>query len=310
MRPRVLNVLQESALSPAELTLATTLQGQLARTGSEGLYLDIPSLGYRLWLDDLADRYGVRVRPGDLWKTLEQSRVAGYVLFRQGTSSVNVATTLAGLTGAVAIEESLEATAIRSGLRKVLDVRDKDEQWVWSNYSHRLRHDVVIEQKEDWPERLRDYATMAGAFAFFDGNSAFRAEVVGALDDDATVIGWGDAANGEDTFIGPNSDSRREGDPGRPRAQPVRAVGDPRGPDLATRSGGHATAGSGRALRDLPDHGWGQHPVDAWRLPDRPPVVRQRPARQGRPGLGHLTVLGGPRPFGDALVLRPVRPRW
>ncbi|MFC5263490.1 GxGYxYP domain-containing protein [Kribbella qitaiheensis] len=206
-RPRVLNVLQESALSPAELTLATTLQGQLARTGSEGLYLDIPSLGYRLWLDDLADRYGVRVGPGDLWKTLEQSRVAGYILFRQGTSSVNVATTLAGLTGAIAIEESLEATAIRSGLRKVLDVRDKDEQWVWSNYSHRLRHDVVIEQKEDWPERLRDYATMAGAFAFFDGNSAFRAEVVGALDDDATVIGWGDAANGEDTFIGPNSDA-------------------------------------------------------------------------------------------------------
>jgi hypothetical protein len=48
---------------------------------------------------------------------------------------------------------------------------------------------------------------MAGAFAFYHGNSAFRAEVVGALDDDATVIGWGDASNGEDAFIGPNSDA-------------------------------------------------------------------------------------------------------
>ena len=46
---------------------------------------------------------------------------------------------------------------------------------------------------------------MAGTLAFFDGNSDFRAEVVNALDDDATVIGWGDASNGEDAFIGVNS---------------------------------------------------------------------------------------------------------
>ena len=207
VRPRVLNVLQESSLTPAELTLATTLQGLLARRSGEGLYLGIPSLGYQFWLDDLVDRYGVRTQPGDLWKTIWRARVDGYLLFRQGTASVNVATTLAGLTGAVAIEESLEATAIRQGLRKILDVRDKDDRWVRDHYWHRLRHDVAIEQRADWSERLRDYATMAGAFAFFDGNSAFRAEVVGALDDDATVIGWGDASNGEDAFIGPNSDA-------------------------------------------------------------------------------------------------------
>lgn len=206
-RPRLLNVLQESALSPAERTLATTLQGHLARRGGEGLYLDIPSLGYHFWLDDLTTRYGVRAQPGDLWKTLGRSGISGYVLYRQGTPSVNVATTLAGLTGAVAIEESLETQAIQKGMRKVLDARDKDDRWVLDNYWRRLRHDVAIEQKEEWPERLRDYATMAGALAFYDGNSAFRAEVVGALDDDATVIGWGDASSGEDAFIGPNSDA-------------------------------------------------------------------------------------------------------
>jgi hypothetical protein len=204
--PRLLSVLLEDSLSPAERTLATTLQGLLARRGSETLYLNIPSLGYQIWLDDLVARYGVQTRPGDLWKTVRGSGVGGYVLFRTGTPSVNVATTLAGLTGAVAIEESLEALAIRNGLRKVLDVRDKDDRWVLDNYWPRLRHDVAIEQRADWPERLRDYVTMAGTLAFFDGNSAFRAEVVDALDDDATVIGWGDASNGEDKFIGPNSD--------------------------------------------------------------------------------------------------------
>jgi hypothetical protein len=205
LRPRVLNVFDEEALTPPERTLATTLQGLMARRSGESLYLNLPSLGYQYWLDDLVSRYGVRTRTGDLWKTVGRSGVRGYVLFRTGTPSVNVATTLAGVTGAVAIEESLEADAIRHGLRKVLDVRDKDDRWVVDNYWPRLRHDVAIEQKTDWPERLRDYATMAGALAFFDGNSDFRTEVVGALDDDATVIGWGDATNGEDAFIGPNS---------------------------------------------------------------------------------------------------------
>ncbi|WP_405067973.1 GxGYxYP family putative glycoside hydrolase [Kribbella sp. NBC_01510] len=204
-RPRLLNVLTEDSLSPAERTLATTLQGLMARRGGESLYLNIPSLGYQFWLDDLVSRYGVRTRTGDLWKTVSRSGVDGYVLFRTGTPSVNVATTLAGLTGAVAIEESLEALAIQHGLRKVLDVRDKDDRWVVDNYWPRLRHDVAVEQRTDWPERLRDYVTMAGTLAFFDGNSDFRAEVVNALDDDATVIGWGDASNGEDAFIGVNS---------------------------------------------------------------------------------------------------------
>ena len=204
-RPRLLNVLTEDSLSPAERTLATTLQGLMARRGGESLYLNIPSLGYQFWLDDLVSRYGVRTRTGDLWKTVSRSGVDGYVLFRTGTPSVNVATTLAGLTDAVAIEESLEATAVQAGLRKVLDVRDKDDRWVFDNYWPRLRHDVAVEQRGDWPDRLRDYVTMAGTLAFFDGNSDFRASVVDALDDDATVIGWGDASNGEDAFIGVNS---------------------------------------------------------------------------------------------------------
>lgn len=247
-RPRLLNVLQESSLSPAELTLATTLQGQLARRGGEGIYLDIPSLGYHFWLDDLADRYGVRTRPAtDLWKLVRQSRVDGYILCRTGTPSVNVATTLAGLTGAVAVEESLEALAIRNGLRKVLDVRDKDDRWVKDHYWHRLRHDVAIEQKEEWPERLRDYATMAGAFAFFDGNSAFRAEVVGGLDDDATVIGWGDASNGEDTFIGPNSDVGVKAIPAD-HARNLSVLSGIREDRLIQRGGG-----GGRALEPEPD---------------------------------------------------------
>ncbi len=204
-RPQVLNVFAEDTLSLPERTLATTLQGLMARRGGESLYLNLPTLGYQHWLDGLVSQYGVRTRPGNLWNTVRRSGIRGYVLFRAGTPSVNVATTLAGVTGAVAIEESLEALAIQNGLRKVLDVRDKDDRWVFETYWPRLRHDVVVEQRADIPERLRDYVTMAGTLAFFDGNSEFRADVVDALDDDGTVIGWGDASAGEDAFIGVNS---------------------------------------------------------------------------------------------------------
>jgi hypothetical protein len=246
-RPRVLNVFDENSLSLAERTLATTLQGLLARRGGESLYLNLPGLGYQYWLDDLVSRYSVRTVAGDLWKTVGRSGVRGYVLFRQGTPSVNVATTLAGVTGAVAIEESLEAVAVQHGLRKVLDVRDKDDRWVFENYWARLRHDVAVEQRADIAERLRDYVTMAGTLAFFDGNSDFRAEVVGALDDDATVIGWGDASNGEDKFIGPNSDAGVKALPAD-HARNLSVLSGIREDRLEQRGGG-----GGRALEPQPD---------------------------------------------------------
>ncbi|WP_350274626.1 GxGYxYP domain-containing protein [Kribbella sp. HUAS MG21] len=246
-RPRLLNVFDENTLSLPERTLATTLQGLMARRGGESLYLNLPTLGYQYWLDDLVSRYGVAVRPGDLWKTVGRSGIRGYVLFRTGTPSVNVATTLSGVTGAVAIEESLEALAIRHGLRKVLDVRDKDDRWVFDTYWSRLRHDVAVEQRADIPERLRDYVTMAGTLAFFDGNSEFRAEVVGALDDDATVLGWGDASHGEDAFIGVNSTAG------------VKALPADHARNLSVLSGIHEDrleqrgGGGGRALEPEPD---------------------------------------------------------
>ncbi|HEY6738823.1 MAG TPA: GxGYxYP domain-containing protein [Actinopolymorphaceae bacterium] len=207
-RPEVLFTLQRDELSAEEQVLAATLQGRLARSrGPAGIYLNVPGIGYGVWLDDLADRHGVDVREGDgVWPLVARfrSRFTGYVLYRNGPS-VNVATTVAGVTGAVALEESLEPLARRAGLRLVADVRDADDAWAWREYGHRVRRDLAVEQKPEFSAQLRDYAVMAGAYTFFDGNSAFRREVVAGLDDDAAILGWGDASNGEDGFVGPSS---------------------------------------------------------------------------------------------------------
>ena len=208
VRPTRLHVLAESGLTFGDRVLAATLQGQLARRGSEGIYLDLPSLGYGVWLRELADRHGVDLLPAtDVWSLVDRfsSGLRGYHLYREGTPSVNVATSLAGLTGAVAVEETQEPLARQHGLRRLLDVRARDDAWARKNY--RFRQDLAIEQRPEMGEKLRDYATMTGAFTFFDGNSAFRKQVIRDLDPDASVIGWGDASQGEDAFVGPNSDA-------------------------------------------------------------------------------------------------------
>ncbi len=219
IRPSKLYVLAEGTLTYEERVLVATLQGQLARRSSNageapGIYLDIPGIGYAVWLADLADRYGVELVPSDgVWSLVDRFRQPGsygrpintYVLYRRGESSVNVATSLAGITGALAVEETLEPLARQHGLRRVADVRGKDDSWLKREYWPRLRHDLVVEQKPDFANQLRDYATMAGALMFFDGNTDFRRQVVHDLDPDSAVVGWGDASHGEHTFVSVSS---------------------------------------------------------------------------------------------------------
>jgi hypothetical protein len=222
VRPTLLYVIPEGSLTAEERVLAGTLQGQLARRSRgesdevPGIYLDVPGVGYPVWLADLAQRYGIELIPaGSLWSLVDRFARTGtqggpidrYVLYRRGEPSVNVATSIAGSTGAVAVEESLESLATEHGLRRIADVRGKDDRWAKQTYWSRLRHDLVVEQKPAFANQLRDYATMAGALMFYDGNSDFRGSVVGDLAPDSAAIGWGDASQGEDAFVSVSSDA-------------------------------------------------------------------------------------------------------
>ena len=78
VRPTKLYVVDEGSLSTPERVLAATLQGQVARArnGSgeaAGIYLNVPSVGYGVWLDDLAARYGVSLEPvDDVWALVDK----------------------------------------------------------------------------------------------------------------------------------------------------------------------------------------------------------------------------------------------
>lgn len=209
VRPSVVHVVAESALTPEEQVLIATLQGRLARApGARGpaIYLDLPGVGYEVWLNDLADRYGIPVRRvDDPWLLLEESPTTEYVVYSRTDGSVNAATSVAAALGVLAVEESLEARVREYGLRPVVDVRGRTDAWVKETYWDRLRHDLVLEQKPDFGAQLRDYAVLAGAYLFYDGNSEFRRAVVEDLEPDATVLGWGDASQGENVFVSASS---------------------------------------------------------------------------------------------------------
>lgn len=209
VRPSEIHVVNEADLGPLERVLAATLQGQLARSADDtgpAIYLRVPGAGYEIWLDELAKRYGIPVREASgVWELVDRFDIKDYVVYSHEDGSVNAATSAAALGGAVALDASLEATAREHGMILHMDVRGSDDQWAWEYVWPELQHRLVVEQKPDFDNQLRDYATMAGAFTFFDGNSEFRRQVVQGLRPDATVLGWGDASEGEDAFVSMSS---------------------------------------------------------------------------------------------------------
>jgi len=195
----------------AQKVLIATLQGIVARQSSEQIYIDAGG-GYSGWYRQLNTTYAVAYTIAtNPWAILTQFKgfISGYVLYNKAanSNSVNAATSLCGFLNAVAVDASIEASVRSYGVtNRLADVRAANDAWVWTNYFPNLNHDVVMEQKTDFDDDLRDYAAMCGAFMFFDGNSPFRSQVISQMNPDAACLGWGDASQGESVFVGNSSD--------------------------------------------------------------------------------------------------------
>jgi hypothetical protein len=100
------------------------------------------------------------------------------------------------------VDAGIEATVRSYGItNRLLDVRTRDEAWVWTNYNAMFSRSMLVEQKETISNNLRDYAAMAGLFTFFDGNSSFCKFVLSQMQTDGAVLGTWDSSQGEDTGV-------------------------------------------------------------------------------------------------------------
>ncbi len=210
--PTYLYAIAESGMTKQERVMIATLQGLLAKTSATGIWIEPPgesSHSYSTWLSYLNSEYGVEYETKtDPWWLLDhfKSGIDGYILYEDGNDSVNAATSLAGVMNAIVVEQGMEERVQSYDLACLLDVRNRDEAWIKANYWDQLRHDLVVEQRESFTTRLRDYAALVNTFTFFDEKDPlFRASVMGSLEDDSVCLGWADPPYGEDKFIGQNS---------------------------------------------------------------------------------------------------------
>jgi len=202
--PTKLYAIRVDNMTGPERTMIGTLQGIIADTSEEQIYIRPLAGGYDTWLEDLVNNYGVEridVTSAIDLLNLFKNTLNGYILYQTGDGSINSATSLAGIERAVVVEQLLESQVIDLGLDIIYDMRGVDESWVHTNYMSQLNSDVVFVQREEFEHTLRDYMVLSKAFVFFDGNSDFQSQVFDGMHPNSVMMGWGDAWNGEDVFI-------------------------------------------------------------------------------------------------------------
>ncbi|MFZ4506319.1 MAG: hypothetical protein ACOYON_01310 [Fimbriimonas sp.] len=178
-------VVEHDRLSPAEQVLAITAQG-LANQKSLRVWMRTGGIGALL-----EPRVGASVATP--WEVVDsiRPRVRGVIVYRLGTPSLNVATSLCGPLNAVALDESLLAEAAKHRLTVLRDVRGQNEQDLLAAEPSLFARGIAVEQVLDKPSHLRDLAVARHAFTFDSPTSAWRTQVARQLGPNAKVYGWG-----------------------------------------------------------------------------------------------------------------------
>lgn len=189
-------VINGNSLSAEQKVLVATLQGLVAKTSADQIYIDEggPST---VWANYMNSKYGITLTNYTSWPDLVthfKSKISGYVLYNRATNerSLTAATSLCGPMKVIAVDASLESAVIAAGITKrKADMRTRDEKWVYSNYPKAFTKAMAAELTPTINHHLRDYITLTNAFTFYDGETPWRKTVLQGLDPEAFCFGYG-----------------------------------------------------------------------------------------------------------------------
>ena len=195
-QPDTLYVFTDDFFTHSELLLLQSIQGLCAKTEPK-IYRDKGS-GSSIWIHDIETTYGVYVSDEmdgniDTALSLVPGNITSYILCNIDDNSSNVANSLCGPLNALAVTQELQATVESKGYTQILDVRDKDEQWVLDNYSSFLNEHIITYQREDKCLFLGDYSILSNALHFYDDiHSSTTENAFGHMHPNSVFFGWGD----------------------------------------------------------------------------------------------------------------------
>jgi len=201
--PRSLYVVSLDSMTPSEKAMISSLQGIVNGCSVSQIYtLSSSHPDYKIWLEDLRDNYNVYYKIiSDPWELISiyKDYINGYIIYGskvQKDPSINNACSLASLTNAIVVEESLEDKVKSYGIEKMIgDCRNTDESWAYENlWDKGLNHSMVIQLSPDKAAPLRDYAIMTKSLVFYEDSvdeTDLRSKVFSSMKGNAVCLGWG-----------------------------------------------------------------------------------------------------------------------
>ncbi len=186
--------------------MMSTLAGIVNRNTNGELLLS-PNVGTqpnpRFWLDQLKAKYPqvqstVQTSPNTIINKY-RSMLNGYVLYDRASNpdSVNIATSIAGVTNSIAVDSSTQLTATLAGLPQVADARTMTYAQAYSQYGSQFNKDMLFHQNTAMNEQLRDYAVMNRGFMLYNDPASIGTYAANQ-NKAGRVYGW--AASEEDFF--------------------------------------------------------------------------------------------------------------
>ncbi|MDE5670862.1 MAG: hypothetical protein K2I14_05310, partial [Eubacterium sp.] len=198
-------VINRENITDSEYSVVSSLQGITAQSSSKIYIEDGGNLAFlEKYLDENKDVTIKRISSVQelIEAGIDDIRDKGFVLFEEGNNpTINMAFTVAGMEGWLAVPLSLRNEAEAMGLEVKLDLTLKEneeyittQEDIFEKYKDKLNKNLLVHQS---PEliTLRDYAAAAGAFCFYTDEKdnkqvRFRQKVFEWANENAISFGW------------------------------------------------------------------------------------------------------------------------
>jgi hypothetical protein len=121
-----------------------------------------------------------------------RSLLNGYVLYDRSvnTNSINIATSIAGITNALVVDPATLSYATAAGLPEIADARNMTYSQVYAQYGSRFNRNMLFYQDPSFNEPLRDYSIMEHGFMFYADPTALT-PYAAEQNHQGQILGWG-----------------------------------------------------------------------------------------------------------------------